>query len=109
MPRETKKKAVEFHEKVKRQSKSPNGDIIVSETEPAPINTWGFGYKVNENTEEEDPIAKMVNAYHNEKSNDIDTDLVPDDPGCYDAGYHDGYIEAMRYAFKCLGIEVKDF
>ena len=37
MPRETKKKAVEFHE--------------------------------------EDAIAKMVNAYHNEKSNDIDTDL----------------------------------
>lgn len=39
---------VVFHEKAAKQIKSKNGDIIVSETKPAPINTWGFAYKVNE-------------------------------------------------------------
>ena len=39
---------VVFHEKAAKQRKSQNGDIIVSETKPAPINTWGFAYKVNE-------------------------------------------------------------
>lgn len=34
-----------FYEKAAKQRKSPNGDIIVSETQPAPINTWGFAYK----------------------------------------------------------------
>ena len=67
-------------------------------------------YKVNEDHDGiDDAMFNLLTAYHQEKSNGIDTDLVPDDPGCYDAGYHDGYIEAMRYAFKCLGIEVKDF
>ena len=39
---------VVFHEKATKQRKSQNGDIIVSEAKPAPINTWGFAYKVNE-------------------------------------------------------------
>ena len=39
---------VVFHEKATKQRKSQNGDIIISETKPAPINTWGFAYKVNE-------------------------------------------------------------
>ena len=30
---------VVFHEKAAKQRKSQNGDIIVSETKPAPINT----------------------------------------------------------------------
>lgn len=54
-------------------------------------------------------MFNLLTAYHQEKSNNIDTDLVPDDPGNYDAGFHEGYISAMEYVFKCLGIEVSEF
>ena len=48
MQEKENKVPIVFHEKVKKQRKSRNGDIVIAETEPAPINTWGFGYKLNE-------------------------------------------------------------
>ena len=98
-----------FHEKVKKQRKSRNGDIVIAETEPAPINTWGFGYKLNEENYNASALDDIMAAYMQEKTNDTDTDLVPDDHGNYDAGYHKGYISAMEFVFKRLGIEVNEF
>ena len=109
MPRETKKKAVEFHEKVKKQRKSRNGDIVITETEPAPINTWGFGYKLNEENYNASALDDIMAAYMQEKTNVMDTDLVPDDNGNYDAGYDEGYISAMEFVLGKLGIEVREF
>ena len=109
MQEKENKVPIVFHEKVKKQRKSRNGDIVITETKPAPINTWGFGYKLNEEDDNASALDDIIIAYMQEKTNDIDTDLVADDPGNYDAGYHDGYISAMEYIFKCLGIEVNKF
>ena len=109
MQEKENKVPIVFHEKVKKQRKSRNGDIVVTETEPAPINTWGFGYKLNEEDDNASALDDIIIAYMQEKTNDIDTDLVADDPGNYDAGYHDGYISAMEFVLGKLGIEVREF
>ena len=101
---------VVFHEKATKQRKSQNGDIIVSETKPAPINTWGFAYKVNEEHDGiDDSMFNILTAYHHEKSENSVYNGLSYDSGSYDHGFSDGYISAMEYVFECLGIEVNEF
>ena len=101
---------VVFHEKATKQRKSQNGDIIVSETKPATINTWGFAYKVNEEHDGiDDSMFNILTAYHHEKSENSVYNGLSYDSGSYDHGFSDGYISAMEYVFECLGIEVNEF
>ena len=109
MQEKENKVPIVFHEKVKKQRKSRNGDIVIAETEPAPINTWGFGYKLNEDTDCTDAVTDILTAYTKEKSENNEYNGLSYDSGSYDHGFSDGYISAMEYVFKCLGIEVNEF